>query len=88
MKTNNISYGIAVALNIVIYLALIRTLTEPLIRNVDPYELRILLTSSLFMAVSCLAMTILTILSKTRVNSFIAAATLIVLIVTKLTLLH
>jgi hypothetical protein len=88
MKINNLSKKIAITLNIVVYFALILTMVKPLLTNVDPDELKVLLASSLFMVVSCLIMTILTILSKTKVNSLIAGVTLIVLVIIKLVLLH
>ena len=88
MKTRDLSYKTAVALTVTVYLALILTIIKPLVSSVSPHELKFLLTSTLFMAVSCLLMTVLAITSRTRANSVVAAVTLIVLLVTKLTLLH
>ena len=88
MKIDNLSYKVAVALSIAVYLALIRTVSEPLIGNVDPYNLRILLVSCLIMAISCLAMAVMTILSRMKINSLIASVTIIVLVIIKFTFLH
>jgi len=88
MKSNDLSYKLAVVLNVAVFLALIRTVSEPLFNSVDAADLRVLMASCLFMAISCLAMTIMTFLSKTRVNAIIAILTIVVLVITKITLLH
>lgn len=88
MKINSIPKKISVVLTVAVYLALIRTIADPLIGTIGPHDLRVLLMSSLFMAVSCLAITILTMASKPKVSSLVAAGTLVALVITKVVWLH
>lgn len=88
MKIKNLSRTVAFALIIVVHLALLRTIAEPLISSLTHLQLIIILASALLMAAACLAMTILTALSRINVNTFVAAGTLIALVVVKIAFLQ
>jgi hypothetical protein len=74
----------ALILGAAVFLALIRTLIEPLIAPVTPAQLAALLVAAVMAAGSCLAMMILTFFSRHGINVILAPLTIAALVVIKL----
>lgn len=72
---------------VVLFVALLRTLAEPLIRPVSPRELKMLLAGALVAALGCLGLTVLGFWGQYRWMIALGGATLAALILIKTVIL-
>ena len=83
MKTFKHESAIARVSIVVIFLALIRTIIEPIIRHLSYDKTLLLLICALIISISCLVLTILSFFSKNKSIILISLLTIIILVIFK-----